>query len=224
MWDKKYSPVAPRTRFLLFLRFRLIDPPSVRRPKLPSRRMPKRISGSSAWRITVDEDLGQRRLNVGQLPMRISHRTVRFSPLSGGGVARCASAHDRARDLQNTSAHTSAALCMPHSMCDVPQHRPGLLAQCVMHRDESCDDEAHYIDAHDARNEAHELKSRLSPQGSPQMMPASALRAQEASSSDIQRSSDATLRERTASFDFLLAQMRPCAPDSPHAPGPESNP
>ena len=54
---------------------------------------------------------------------------------------------------------------MPHSMCDVPQHRPGLLAQCVMHRDESCDDEAHYIEAHDARNEAHELKSRLSPQG-----------------------------------------------------------
>ena len=39
------------------------------------------------------------------------------------------------------------------------------------------------------------------------MMPASALRAQEASSSDIQRSSDATLRERTASFDFLLAQI-----------------
>ena len=165
LWDKKYSPVAPRTRFLLFLRFRLIDPPSVRRPKLPSRRMPKRISVSSAWRITVDEDLPHRRLNVPQLTTRISHQTVRFSPLSGGGVARCASGHDRARDSQNTSAHTSAALCMPHSMCDMPQHRPGLLAQCVMHRDESCDDEAHYIEAHDARNEAHELKSRLSPQG-----------------------------------------------------------
>ena len=167
MWDKKYPPVAPRTRFLQFLRFRLIDPPSVRRLKLPSRRMPKRISASSAWRITVDEDLPHRRLNVPQLTTRISHRTVRFSPLSGGGVARCASGHDRARDLQNTSAHTSAALCMPHSMCDVPQHRPDILAQCVMHRDESCVDEAHYIDAHDARNEAHELKSRLSPQGSP---------------------------------------------------------
>ena len=69
-------------------------------------------------------------------------------------------------------------------MCDMAHLRPSFLAQCVMHRDESCDDEAHYIDAHDARNEAHELKSRLSPQGSPQMMPASALRAQEASSSD----------------------------------------
>ena len=46
---------------------------------------------------------------------------------------------------------------MPHSMCDMPQHRPGLLAQCVMHRDESCDDEAHYIEAHDARNEAQAL-------------------------------------------------------------------
>ena len=191
---------------------------------MPSEELPKCISVSAVWRISVDEDLGQRRLNVGQLPMRISHRTVRVSPLSGGGVARCASGHVRARDLQNTFAHTPAAECVGQVKCDVGQLRPGILAQCVMHRDESCDDEAHYIDGHDARNEAHELKSRLSPQGSPQMMPASALRAQEASSSDIQWSSDATLRERTASFDFLLAQMRPCAPDSPHAPGPESNP
>eukprot|EP00964_Phaeocystis_antarctica_P060597 scaffold36137_cov53-Phaeocystis_antarctica.AAC.2 len=56
------------------------------------------------------------------------------------------------------------------------------------------------------------------------MTPVTALRAQEASSSDIQRSPDATLRERTASFDFLLAQMRPCAPDSPHAPRPGTHP
>ena len=164
LWDKKYSPVAPRTRFLHFFRFRLIDPPSVRRPQATERRMPKRISVSSAWRITVDEDLGQRRLNVGQLPMRISHRTVRVSPLSGGGVARRASGHVRARDLQITFAHTPAALCMAHSMCDVAHLRPSFLAQCVMHRDESCDDEAHYIDGHDARNESLELRSRLSPQ------------------------------------------------------------
>ena len=186
--------------------------------------MPKRISASSAWRITVDKDLPQRRLNVPQLTMRISHRTVRVSPLSGGGVARCAEAHVLPRHFQNTSAHTPVAMFMAHSMCDMAHLCPGLFAQCVMHRDESCVDEAHYIDAHDARNEAHELKSRLSPQVSPQIMPASALRAQEASSSDIQRSSDATLRERTASFDFLLAQMRPCAPDSPHAPRPGTHP
>ena len=186
--------------------------------------MPKRISASSAWRITVDKDLAHRRLNVAQLTTLISHRTVRFSPHSGSAVARGAHARALARGFQITFAHTPAALCMAHSMCDMAHLRPSFLAQCVMHRDESCDDEAHYIDGHDARNKAHELKSRLSPQGSPQMMPASALRAQEASSSDIQRSSDATLRERTASFDFLLAQMRPCAPDSPHAPGPESNP
>ena len=129
--------------------------------------MPKRISASSAWRITVDKDLPQRRLNVPQLTMRISHRTVRVSPLSGGGVARCAEAHVLPRHFQNSSAHTPAALNMPHSMCDVPQHRPDILAQCVMHRDESCVDEAHYIDAHAPQNEAHELKSRLSPQGSP---------------------------------------------------------
>eukprot|EP00964_Phaeocystis_antarctica_P055338 scaffold32557_cov68-Phaeocystis_antarctica.AAC.1 len=164
--------------------------------------MPKRISASSAWRITIDKDLPQRRLKVSQLTMRISHRTARVSPLPGAGVARCAEAHVRARDLQNTFAHTPVAMFMAHSMCDMAHLRPGLFAQCVMHRDESCDDEAHYIEVHDARNEAHELKSRLSPQGSPQMMPTSALRAQEASSSDIQRSSDATLRERTASFDF----------------------
>ena len=129
--------------------------------------MSKRISASSAWRITVDKDLGQRRLNVGQLTMRISHRTARVSPLPGAGVARCAEAHVRARDLQNTFAHTPAAECVGQVRCDVGQLRPGILAQCVMHRDESCDDEAHYIEAHDARNEAHELKSRLSPQGSP---------------------------------------------------------
>ena len=122
---------------------------------------------SSAWRITVDKDLGQRRLNVGQLTMRISHRTARVSPLSGARVARCAEAHVLPRHFQNTSAHTPVAMFMAHSMCDMAHLCPGLFAQCVMHRDESCDDEAHYIEAHDARNEAHELKSRLSPQGSP---------------------------------------------------------
>ena len=126
--------------------------------------MPKRISASSAWRITVDEDLGQRRLNVGQLPMRISHRTVRVSPLSGGGVARCAEAHVLPRHFQNTSAHTPVAMFMAHSMCDMAHLCPGLFAQCVMHRDELCDDEAHYIEVHDAWNEAYELRSRLSPQ------------------------------------------------------------
>ena len=129
--------------------------------------MPKRISASSAWRITVDKDLPQRRLNVPQLTMRISHRTVRVSPLSGGGFARCAEAHVLPRHFQNSSAHTPVAMFMPQAMCDMPQHRPGILAQCVMHRDESCVDEAHYIDAHAPQNEAHELKSRLSPQGSP---------------------------------------------------------
>eukprot|EP00964_Phaeocystis_antarctica_P117667 scaffold81466_cov38-Phaeocystis_antarctica.AAC.1 len=127
-------------------------------------RMPKRVSALSAWRITVDKDLGQRRLNVGQLAMRISHRTARVSPLSGSRVARCVEAHVGARDLQNTFAHTPAAECVGQVRCDVGQLRPGILAQCVMHRDESCDDEAHYIEVHDARNEAHELKSRLSPQ------------------------------------------------------------
>ena len=136
-------------------------------PSKPSRRMPKRISASSAWWITVDKDLPQRRLNVGQLPMRISHRTVRVSPLSGGGVARCAEAHVLPRHFQNSSAHTPAAECVGQVRCDVGQLRPGILAQCVMHRDESCVDEAHYIDAHAPQNEAHELKSRLSPQGSP---------------------------------------------------------
>ena len=38
------------------------------------------------------------------------------------------------------------------------------------------------------------------------------------------RSSDATLRERTASFDFLLAQIASSAPDSPHAPRPGTHP
>ena len=50
--------------------------------------MPKRISVSSAWRITVDKDLAHRRLNVAQLTTLISHRTVRFSPRSGSAVAR----------------------------------------------------------------------------------------------------------------------------------------
>ena len=166
MWDKKYPPVAPRTRFLRFFRFRHIDPPSVRRPQA-TEQTPREECRVSAWRITVDKDLPQRRLNVPQLTMRISHRTVRVSPLSGARVARCAEAHVRARDLQNTFAHTPAAECVGQVRCDVGQLRPGILAQCVMHRDESCDDEAHYIEVHDARNEAHELKSRLSPQGSP---------------------------------------------------------
>ena len=111
--------------------------------------------------------MAHRRLNVAQLTTLISHRTVRFSPHSGSAVARGAHGKALARGFQITFAHTPAALFMAHSMCDVAHLRPGLFAQCVMHRDESCDDEAHYIEAHDARNEAHELKSRLSPQGSP---------------------------------------------------------
>ena len=126
--------------------------------------MAKRIFAASAWHLTVDKDLGHRRLNVGQLPTLISHRMVRVSPHSGVGIARGAQGHVLARHFQNTFAHTPAALCMPHSMCDVPQHRPGLLAQCVMHRADSCVDEAHYIEVHDAWNEAYELRSRLSPQ------------------------------------------------------------
>ena len=129
--------------------------------------MAKRIFASSPWHLTVDKDLGHRRLNVGQLPTRISHRTVRFSPHSGVGIARGAQVHVLARHFQNTFAHTPAALCMAHSMCDVAHLCPSFLAQSVMRRAESCDHEAHYIEVHDARNEAHELKSRLSPQGSP---------------------------------------------------------
>ena len=93
-----------------------------------------------------------------------SNGTLRFSPYSGLGIARGAQGHVLARHFQNTFAHTSAALCMPHAMLDVGQHRPGLLAQCVMHRADSCVDEAHYIEVHDAWNEAYELRSRLSPQ------------------------------------------------------------
>ena len=126
--------------------------------------MAKRIFASSPWHLTVDKDLGHRRLNVGQLPTLISHRMVRVSPHSGVGIARGAQVHVLARHFQNTFAHKSAALCMPHSMCDVGQHRPGILAQCVMHRADSCVDEAHYIEVHDAWNEAYELRSRLSPQ------------------------------------------------------------
>ena len=126
--------------------------------------MAKRIFASSPWHLTVDKDLPHRRLHVPQLTTLISHRMVRVSPHSGVGIARGAQGHVLARHFQNTFAHTPAALCMPHSMCDVPQHRPGLLAQCVMHRADSCVDEAHYIEVHDAWNEAYELRSRLSPQ------------------------------------------------------------
>ena len=129
--------------------------------------MAKRIFASSPWHLTVDKDLGHRRLNHKRGTAAHAHQpsnVVRVSPHSGVGIARGAQVHVLARHFQNTFAHTSAALCMPHAMLDVGQHRPGLLAQCVMHRADSCVDEAHYIEAHDAWNEAYELRSRLSPQ------------------------------------------------------------
>ena len=116
--------------------------------------MAKRIFASSPWHLTVDKDLGHRHLNVGQLPTLISHRMWYASARIRAWGSRGAQVHVLARHFQNTFAHTPAALCMPHSMCDMPQHRPDLLAQCVMHRADSCVDEAHYIEAHDAWNEA----------------------------------------------------------------------
>ena len=113
--------------------------------------MAKRIFASSPWHLTADKDMAHRRLNVAQLTTLISHRTVRFSPHSGSAVARGAHARALARGFQITFAHTPAALCMAHSMCDVAHLRPSFLAQSVMRRAESCVDEAHYIDAHDAQ-------------------------------------------------------------------------
>ena len=126
--------------------------------------MAKRIFASSPWHLTADKDMAHRRLNVAQLTTLISHRTVRFSPHSGSAVARGAHGKALARGFQITFAHTPAALFMAHSMCDVAHLRPGLLAQSVVHRADSCVDEAHYIEVHDAWNEAYELRSRLSPQ------------------------------------------------------------
>ena len=126
--------------------------------------MPKRISVSSAWRITVDKDLAHRRLNVAQLTTLISHRTVRFSPHSGSAVARGAHGKALARGFQITFAHTPAALFMAHSMCDVAHLRPGLFAQSVMHRAEPCRRLAHHIEGKPPLSEALELRSRLSPQ------------------------------------------------------------
>ena len=126
--------------------------------------MAKRIFASSPWHLTADKDMAHRRLNVAQLTTLISHRTVRFSPHSGAGIARGAQVHVLARHFQNTFAHTPAALFMAHSMCDVAHLRPGLFAQSVMHRAEPCRRLAHHIEGKPPLSEALELRSRLSPQ------------------------------------------------------------
>ena len=66
----------------------------------------------SPSRFTVDKDLGHRRLKVGHLTTLISHRTVRFSPHPGSGIARGGQANAPDRRCQNTFAHPPAALLM----------------------------------------------------------------------------------------------------------------
>ena len=92
----------------------------------------------------------------------ISHRTVRFSPHLGSGIARSALGKAPDRRCQNTFAHPLAALLMPHSMLDVPHLRTGLLARSAMHRAQQCRRLAHHIDCKPPLNEARELGSRLS--------------------------------------------------------------
>ena len=74
----------------------------------------------SRSRFTVDKDLAHRRLKVAHLTTLISHRTVRFSPHPGSGIARGALGKAPDRRCQNTFAHPPAALLMSHSMLDVP--------------------------------------------------------------------------------------------------------
>ena len=182
------------------------------------------MNARSRSRFTVDKDLGHRRLKVGHLTTLISHRTVRFSPHPGSGIAR--GAHGKAPDrrCQNTFAHPPAALLMPHSMCDMPHLRPGLLARSVMHRAQPCRRLAHHIHCKPPLNEARELGSRLSPRWRPGMTPASAVRAQEASSRDIQRSSDVHASRAHGKFRFSPCSAGVYTRDSPLAPRPGTQP
>ena len=85
---------------------RKIDPPSgPREPRWPT-------NARSPSRFTVDKDLGHRRLKLPHLTTLISHRTVRFSPHPGSGIARGAQANAPDRRCQNTFAHPLAALLM----------------------------------------------------------------------------------------------------------------
>ena len=122
--------------------------------------------------------------------MSINNRTVRFSPHSGPRIARGAHRNALARRFGKTLAYTPAVLCMGEAMCDMGVLRPTILAQCVMHRTESCVDVARYIDGNAPRNDACELKSWPTRQGSAQLLPASALPAQETLSNDVQLLSD----------------------------------
>ena len=161
LWHKKHSRVA------LYRLFALKSWPqrSGKWTPLPTRDSRDGATNArSAWRFTVDKDLAHRRLEVAHLTTLISHRTVRFSPHPGSGIARGAQANAPDRRCQNTFALPLAALLMAHSMCDMPHLRPGLLARSVMHRAQPCRRLAHHIDCKPPLNEARELASRLSPQ------------------------------------------------------------
>ena len=67
--------------------------------------MAKRIFASSAWHLTAVKDMAHRRLKVAQLTTLISHRTVRFSPHSGSGVACGAHGKALARGFQLLRRH-----------------------------------------------------------------------------------------------------------------------
>ena len=69
-------------------------------------------NASTPSRFTVDKDLPHRRLKLPHLTTLISHRTVRFSPHLGSGIARGAHGKAPERRCQNTFAHPPAALLM----------------------------------------------------------------------------------------------------------------
>ena len=120
MWDKKYSPVAPRTRFLLFLRFRLIDPPSVRRPQATEQGLEK--NAKTHFCVFGMADHG--RQGLGTPPLERGTVDHAHQPSNGtlqpafrlGGRARCSGTCTRSTFPDHIRTHTG---CPVHGTLDV---------------------------------------------------------------------------------------------------------
>ena len=130
---------------------------------------------------------------------------TRFTATPACALARPAHGHALPRCLQNTFAHSPAALCVSGSICDMPVLRPGILAQSCDELAEACVDKARYrilMDMPRRTRRANWQKLSLAAI-TPSDDACFCTGAQEVSSGDMQRSSDA--RASRAHNEFRLA-------------------
>ena len=138
---------APHTRFLLFFYI-----PTYLTPVSVGQCVSSYRGAMAKTRFSLFAVAFHRRHGLARAPLRrasVDHEHwsstgTRFTATPACALARPAHGHALPRCLQNTFAHSPAALCVSGSICDMPVLRPGILAQSCDKLAEACVDKALY--------------------------------------------------------------------------------